>query len=150
MYAIRSYYGESFGTFTLGGGLNQYRGNHYGFVKWMKYNVGLPHDYEWYRSKSLKTDYNLFLKGTFDLSSRLSVYGDLQTRGINYTMDGFDDDGTRLDKTYNWFFVNPKAGINYAPDANRRYYRITSYNVCYTKLLRCRFGFCCRHGAIWL
>ena len=44
---------------------------------------------------------------------RLNVYADLQYRNVNYEMKGPDDDGTRLDSTYVWNFINPKAGASY-------------------------------------
>ena len=77
---------------SLGGGLNQYRGNNFGRVPWVKNYVGsLSPDHEYYRNKSKKTDGNIYLKANYDLTRGLSAYADLQYRHINYTIDGNND-----------------------------------------------------------
>lgn len=63
---------------SLGGGLNQYRGNNFGRVPWVKNYVGsLSPDHEYYRNKSKKTDGNIYLKANYDLTRGLSAYADL-------------------------------------------------------------------------
>ena len=72
---------------SLGGGLNQYRGNNFGRVPWVKNYVGtLSPDHEYYRNKSKKSDGNIYLKANYDLTSGLSAYADLQYRHIDYTL----------------------------------------------------------------
>ena len=72
--------------------MNQYRGNNFGRVPWVKNYVGtLSPDHEYYRNKSKKTDGNIYLKANYDLTSGLSAYADLQYRHIDYTIDGNND-----------------------------------------------------------
>lgn len=98
---------------TIGGGWNQYDGNHFGKILWSEINDGIPDNYEWYRNKAKKTDYNMFSKITWQLSNNLSVYGDLQYRLINYDLKGPNDDFVSLDQSHEWNFFNPKAGTMY-------------------------------------
>ena len=115
---------------SLGGGLNQYRGNNFGRVPWVKNYVGsLSPDHEYYRNKSKKTDGNIYLKANYDLTRGLSAYADLQYRHINYTIDGNNDkyDWSKnalrplaVDKKFDFF--NPKVGLNWNITSNHRVY----------------------------
>ncbi len=120
---------------SLGGGLNQYRGNNFGRVPWVKNYVGsLSPDHEYYRNKSKKTDGNIYLKANYDLTRGLSAYADLQYRHINYTIDGNNDkyDWSKnalrplaVDKKFDFF--NPKVGLNWNITSNHRVY--SSFSV---------------------
>ena len=115
---------------SLGGGLNQYQGNNFGRVPWVKNYVGtLSPDHEYYRNKSKKTDGNIYLKANYDLTSELSAYADLQYRHIDYTIDGNNDkyDWSKnslrplaVDKKFDFF--NPKVGLNWNITSNHRVY----------------------------
>jgi len=98
---------------TLGIAGNKYDGDHFGQIKWMQNNNGISQDYEWYKNTGTKTDFNTFLKIQYSLNEKLSFYGDVQYRQIQYKMAGPDDDLVMLDQTNNYNFVNPKLGINY-------------------------------------
>jgi len=96
--------------FTLGGGLNQYKGNHYGKVIWAE--IGFPKDHEWYNLDALKTDFSTYAKWRYRLLTNLHIFGDLQYRNINYKIDGFRKNPTLIaHNKYNFF--NPKAGLTY-------------------------------------
>lgn len=115
---------------SLGGGLNQYRGNNFGKVTWVENYIGeLSPNHEYYRNKSKKTDGNIYLKATYDLISGLSAYADLQYRYIDYTIDGTNDkydwnkntpQPLAVDKKFNFF--NPKVGLNWNITPNHRAY----------------------------
>ena len=107
---------------SLGIAANKYDGDHFGYIKWMKENAGVEHDYEWYNNTGTKTDFNTFLKVQYSLTEKLSFYGDVQYRQISYKMEGPDDDLVRLDQTNNYNFVNPKFGINYVLNNNHKFY----------------------------
>ncbi len=98
---------------TLGIAGNKYDGDHFGNIKWMQHNNGTAQDYQWYKNNGTKTDFNTFLKVQYSLNEKLSFYGDVQYRKIQYKMQGPDDDLVILDQTNNYNFVNPKFGVNY-------------------------------------
>lgn len=117
-------------TASLGGGLNQYRGSNFGRVTWVKNYIGaLSPEHEYYRNQSKKTDGNIYLKATYDLTKGLSAYADLQYRHIDYTIDGTNDkyDWNKntlrplaIDKKFDFF--NPKVGLNWNINSNHRIY----------------------------
>lgn len=97
----------------LGGGANRYDGNHFGKIKWVEKNQNIPYDYEWYKNRGVKDDFNSFLKVTVDLPAGFACFTDLQYRYIYYKMSGPDDDLVNLWQTDRWDFFNPKAGISF-------------------------------------
>lgn len=110
-----NYRNESGLQLNLGAAANRYVGDHFGRVIWAKQAQNLPEpDYEYYRNTGKKTDYNVFIRGTYAFNEHLNSYVDLQYRGIDYTIEGSDDkagDGLQVDK--HWDFFNPKVGLNY-------------------------------------
>lgn len=115
---------------SLGGGLNQYRGSNFGRVTWVKNYIGaLSPEHEYYRNNSKKTDGNIYLKATYDLTQGLSAYADLQYRHIIYTIDGANDKydwnqnalrPLAVDKKFDFF--NPKIGLNWNITSHHRLY----------------------------
>ncbi|MGQ1946885.1 TonB-dependent receptor [Geofilum sp. OHC36d9] len=105
---------------SVGGGWNRYDGDHYGKIIWARYASNMEKDYEWYFNNGLKTDYNIFTKLDFDFGA-VSFLLDMQYRGVDYEMSGFDDDLNSLDQNHSFNFFNPKAGffvtVNEAVDA---------------------------------
>lgn len=95
---------------TFGGAFTQYKGQHYGFVKWAEY--GIPADHRWYLLDAQKNDFNAYMKAQQTFGDKLIVYGDLQYRTVGYFMNGFrKNPALRPAVTYN--FINPKAGVTY-------------------------------------
>lgn len=115
---------------SIGGGVNQYKGHHYGRVIWVKNYIGtLNPDHEYYRNHSRKTDGNLYLKANYQLTTSLSAYADLQYRLIRHRIDGPNDkwnDATnapqQLDIDQTFGFFNPKAGLNWQINSQNRLY----------------------------
>lgn len=115
---------------SLGGGLNQYRGSNFGRVTWVKNYIGaLSPEHGYYRNRSKKTDGNIYLKATYDLTQGLSAYADLQYRHIIYTIDGANDKydwnqnalrPLAVDKKFDFF--NPKVGLNWNISSHHRLY----------------------------
>ncbi len=105
---------------TLGGAWNAYDGDHYGEIIWAEItgNAGIRDRY--YDNNGYKTDFNIYLKGSYAITNSLAAYADIQYRTINYTLTGIDNDRLPIDGQYMYQFVNPKAGINYrlAPGTN--------------------------------
>jgi iron complex outermembrane receptor protein len=98
---------------VIGGGLNSYNGDHFGKIIWMQYAGSTPVGYEWYNNNGMKNEINLFGKGSYMLSDKLSGFIDLQYRQIGYTMRGLDDDLRDLGQKHDFRFFNPKAGLFY-------------------------------------
>jgi iron complex outermembrane receptor protein len=107
---------------TFGIAANNYDGDHFGHIKWAKFNTSIPNNYEWYNNKGTKRDLSSFLKFQYAITKQLSAFADVQVRNINYTMSGADDDLMPLDQTNNWTFFNPKAGVNYQLNQQQRMY----------------------------
>ena len=45
---------------------------------------------------------------------------DLQLRGIDYSLEGTDDNNRDVTQDHNYLFFNPKAGISYLPTDGQR------------------------------
>jgi len=97
------------------GGLSftRYNGDHYGQLRWVKYNENIPAKYEWYLNDAKKTDFSLFTKVLYEITPEFSLFGDLQYRYVDYRMDGFDDDLESITNKKYFSFFNPKAGATY-------------------------------------
>jgi iron complex outermembrane recepter protein len=112
VYGVK-YEGERL-KLTLGGAWNRYQGQHFGEVIWGQF---LPqkaqNDYRWYDNKATKNDFNTYLKGDYAVAERISLYGDLQIRAVDYTFVGKDRNGKDLTQTAKQTFFNPKFGANY-------------------------------------
>ncbi|HLN21511.1 MAG TPA: TonB-dependent receptor [Bacteroidales bacterium] len=104
---------------TAGGGMNRYLGDHYGTIIWMQNAGNYPKDFRWYFNQSDKSDFNIYAKVLYDLSSHLKIFGDIQYRFINYSMDGADDDLKDLTQKHKFNFLNPKAGLFYEINQNQ-------------------------------
>ncbi len=93
----------------LGGGYNQYEGNHFGEVIWARFagngNIRDPY----YDDTSKKTDLNMFAKANYQWNDRWRFFGDMQYRTVGYQANGIDTGN--VEDTFNFF--NPKAGITY-------------------------------------
>ncbi|MFA8300386.1 MAG: TonB-dependent receptor [Hyphomicrobiales bacterium] len=112
---------------TFGGGYNDYEGDHYGRVIWAQYASNSNPDKDYYFNVGKKTDANVFVKGIFALNKKLSLYGDLQYRSINYDIEGLHDDMRDLTMSKTYSFFNPKAGIFF--EANKEHKSYFSFAV---------------------
>lgn len=110
---------------TIGGGLNQYDGRHYGELIWSQYAMGGNINDRFYEGKSNKTDFNVYGKATYKIMSKLDGFIDLQQRIINYKLKGEDlNSGVYLpyNLNLNFSFFNPKAGLTYQVQKNANVY----------------------------
>ena len=96
---------------TVGGSYTQFNNQHYGYVLWAQ-NGGVANNYQWYKHNADKSDYTLYVKAQQKLGGGLYAFGDVQIRGFNYKIDGFDDNPNLKPNISNTFF-NPKAGLSY-------------------------------------
>ncbi len=107
---------------TVGGSANRYEGLHYGEVIWAGYAATAGKDHRWYEGTGDKNDYNLFVKSNYQATRKLNLYGDLQLRGIQYMLEGIDDDLRDITQQHDFLFFNPKAGLHYSFDSRRSLY----------------------------
>lgn len=107
---------------TFGGMYSLYDGNHFGRLKWVKFNQDIAENHEWYRNVGRKAEVNLFTKADYQLNEKLSLFGDLQYRRINYSFSGMDDDLKDLTGDFTYNFFNPKAGVSLHLNERNRLY----------------------------
>lgn len=107
---------------TFGGAFSTYDGDHFGEIIWAQYASNSEVNDKYYNGNGKKKDFNLFSKATFKLNDKISLYGDLQLRLVNYKTTGLTSDRINLlvDEHYNFF--NPKAGITYNLNSNNNLY----------------------------
>jgi len=109
----------------IGGGWNKYEGKHFGQVIWARYASTSELGDHYYDDVATKTDGNIFVKANYQVTEKISLYGDLQYRNVNYKADGVQP--TMVNDTFN--FINPKAGLNYSfNDKNTFYFSYAKAN----------------------
>ena len=102
----------------LGGAANKYEGDHFGKVIWARYASTSELGDKYYNDYGIKTDANTFLKVTYTLFDKLSLYGDIQYRNVNYKANGVQ--ANLVNDTFS--FLNPKAGLTYQFNKNNNLY----------------------------
>jgi iron complex outermembrane receptor protein len=105
-------------SLIMGGGYNEYEGDHFGEVIWARFASNSSYKDRYYDDTSSKTDFNLYAKANYQLNDQWSLYGDVQYRTVGYEANG--EDTGLVDDTFNFF--NPKAGITYDLNANNNFY----------------------------
>ncbi len=132
-------------TANIGGGWNKYVGDHFGNVIWVKRNadVEVTPDFEYYRNRAKKTDFNAYGKVNYTLAEGLSIFVDLQYRHIDYKMQDPSDYylGNSFTGEYiickKYDFFNPKVGLNYEIDNHHKVY--ASYAISHKEPVRNNF-----------
>ncbi len=102
----------------LGGGWNKYEGDHFGKVIWARYASKSELGDQYYNDTATKTDGNIFAKANYQITEKISLYGDLQLRNVQYKANSYET-GIVND---NFNFFNPKAGLNYDINTNNKLY----------------------------
>ncbi len=116
------YNGQGKLSAVLGGGWNRYTGDHFGEVIWAQYASTIRPRHRYYEGDAQKTDFNVYGKATLQATEKLSLFGDLQLRRVDYKVNGIDDDQRDVTTRADYRFFNPKAGITYAfSDQNSLY-----------------------------
>ncbi|HLO45258.1 MAG TPA: TonB-dependent receptor [Leadbetterella sp.] len=98
---------------NIGGGWNQYLGDHFGEVIWSKFASESNIRHRFYENESVKTDFNIYGKLYYALSSKLDSYLDLQYRTVNFETKGSLDPYQMFNSSNKYAFFNPKLGLNY-------------------------------------
>jgi iron complex outermembrane receptor protein len=96
---------------VIGGGANQYVGDHFGEIIWSKFaSNGLIGD-KYYNDDALKTDANQYVKLDFYLPKAWTIFTDLQYRFVDYQFTGFNDLLVATPQKSQYHFFNPKVGF---------------------------------------
>lgn len=122
---------------TLGGAANTYIGDHFGEVIWVQFAQDANIRDRYYEGEASKNDFNLFLKGNYQIGNNLSVFGDFQVRTLNYETEGIDNDLINYDVEVNYNFFNPKFGFSYSLNTSTNVY--ASYAIANREPIRSDF-----------
>lgn len=107
---------------TLGGAYNEYKGAHFGQVIYAQYGSNGNNDRHYYDNDGFKTDFNSFLKASYNPIEKLNIFADLQYRRIHYDVLGTEKNLNQLDIADNLNFFNPKFGASYFVNTNTNIY----------------------------
>ena len=102
-------------TFLLGGGVNQFKNNHFGNVINSTQGISIENSRRYYDNDATKSELNNYLK--INRAGRVkkwnyNAFADLQYRFINYNSNGVHDDQSIINFDQNFGFFNPKLGFN--------------------------------------
>lgn len=119
---------------SFGGAASRYDGRHFGNVIWVREAQQLDVANEYYRSKSIKDEANVYLKVSVEPLTNLFVMADAQYRIIRYSMKGKSDKFnpntnamTDITQSHPFNFFNPKLGLTYKLGQNSDVY--VSYSI---------------------
>jgi iron complex outermembrane receptor protein len=102
----------------FGGGYNKYEGAHFGKVIWARYASQSELGDHYYDDFATKTDGNVFAKANYQITEKISLFGDLQLRNVHYKANSYET-GLVND---NFNFFNPKTGLNFDINTNNKLY----------------------------
>ena len=114
-------------NFLIGGAANEYSGQHYGNIVWSEYSSNSNYNHQYYWNKGEKEDASLYIKGDYFLNQSSNIYIDLQHRVINYSFEGFNEEGFSTVQNVKLDFFNPKFGIYHQINDHSSFY--ASYAV---------------------
>ena len=106
----------------FGGSYSHYNGDHFGEVIWAEFASQSEIRDRYYYGNSKKDDLSIFSKANYRLNDKVSLYGDLQMRNVNYKTTGNTSDLVDFEIDKSFTFFNPKAGITYDINADNSFY----------------------------
>ena len=112
---------------TVGGSTNRYVGHHFGNVIWAQNASNLDVANEYYRSKSIKDETNVYAKANAEVVNNLFLMADVQYRIIQYNMVGTTGANIDITQEHPFKFFNPKMGLTYKLGNNSDIY--ASYSI---------------------
>ncbi len=107
---------------VIGGAWNQYEGDHFGKLRWVRFAGNSEIGDKFYDNTGKKRDFNIYGKVNYQLTTSLSGFVDLQYRGVHYDVDGMDLGQKSLYVTDNLGFFNPKVGLDYRYNSRNSFY----------------------------
>ena len=124
-------------TSVLGGAINWYKGDHFGEIAWAQVALTFPKDARYYFNKGDKRDFNVFWKTSYQLSSTLIGFIDMQYRRIDYLANGIENDQNIFQFNLKYDFLNPKFGLTYSLSGTQQVY--ASYSIANREPVRSDF-----------
>lgn len=132
-------------TWNVTGGLylQQFRGNHFGYLTYFNNQELNNHfrpnnsNYQYYDSDARKFDYSAFFKANYHFNDYWNLFADVQYRYVQYNTSGRNDKfyeetsgyfNQPLNVSERYNFVNPKTGISFAKDGHHAYASIAYAN----------------------
>lgn len=113
-----AHYSKEAWDVILGGGWNNYLGDHFGEVLWTQYPSNSAYEERYYQDNSQKSDFNGYAKANYKFAPQWSAYADMQYRRVGYQSNG--EETGLVDDTFNFF--NPKGGLVFDLDRNNNFY----------------------------
>lgn len=107
---------------AIGGGWNQYGGDHYDEIIFSQNFPYAKMPYRYSDNDALKTDFNVFAKAAVDLNEKINLFADLQFRRIGYHFTGFDEVLNFIPQKTELIFFNPKGGLYFQVNDNQSAY----------------------------
>lgn len=113
----------------FGGSFSHYDGDHFGEVIWARFASQSNIRDRYYEGNALKNDFSVFSKANYQFNEKMSLYGDLQVRNVNYQTSGINSNLTLFNVDENYTFFNPKAGVSYNLNTgNNLYFSVARAN----------------------
>jgi len=106
----------------FGGSYSSYIGDHFGEVIWAQFASNSQNRDRYYDGNGKKNDLSTFTKATYRLNDKISLYGDLQLRFVNYKTSGVNSNRELFVINEDYSFFNPKAGVTYKVSDNNNFY----------------------------
>lgn len=106
----------------FGGSYSSYSGDHFGEVIWARFASNSEIRDHYYDSESDKTDISFFTKTTYKINNKISLFGDVQMRFVNYKTEGLTSEKANINIDEKYSFFNPKAGITYKINRTNQIY----------------------------
>lgn len=107
---------------NFGTSYSSYNGKHFGEIIWAEYSNTISKGEHYYDGEGKKKDFSTFAKATYRLNKKVSLYGDLQLRIVDYKTSGMTSDRIPFIINKNYNFFNPKAGVTYKLNENSNLY----------------------------
>ena len=122
-------YKDSKINLTTGLSYSSYDGDHFGEIIWAQFASDSEIRDRYYDGNANKYDFSVFAKATYRLNDKLSLYGDLQVRNVDYDTSGTNSDSEIFEIDESYSFFNPKAGLSYnLDDKNNLYFSYARAN----------------------
>jgi iron complex outermembrane receptor protein len=108
---------------VFGVSFSHYDGDHFGEIIWAEYATELPIGERYYQGNGKKNDASVFAKANVQLNEKLSLFGDLQLRNVNYETSGQESTSlSPFNVDVNYTYFNPKAGVTYDLNTHNNLY----------------------------